>query len=264
MPETDNPEERWQDRKIYNRNIIQTYIDGLSYLKNFIPIPFKLDRDSMTRIEMVPAYITVREALANLLMHRDYFDTGIAAIRIFPNRIVFRNPGASLLSLEEMLAEAETAPRNPIIARVFRLIGWAETAGSGMYKMQTNWKKAGFPPLAIRNNYPRGWFTLELSKVKMQSEGTKKGSPSRQYQSTVPVGSTSQQYQSDEKTLRDRVFKVLKKQELSIREISKNLGQARTSGHLKIILQQLRAEGKIEYTLPEKPQSRLQKYRLVK
>jgi hypothetical protein len=56
---------------------------------------------------------------------------------------------------------------------------------------------------------------------------------------------------------------MLKKMPLSIKEISGNLGQSRTSGHLKLVLKQMRLDGIIEYTIPDKPNSRLQKYRLV-
>ena len=68
--------------------------------------------------------------------------------------------------MNEMIYEAETVPRNPVIARAFRLIGWAETAGSGMLKMQKNWQEAGFSAPVIRNNQPRYWFTLELEMKK--------------------------------------------------------------------------------------------------
>jgi ATP-dependent DNA helicase RecG len=115
---------------------------------------------------MVPSYITIREALANLLMHRDYFDTGIAVVRVFRDKIIFRNPGASLLSMAEILTESETLPRNPFIAKAFRLVGWAESAGSGILKIQNNWQEAGFPLPVIKNNHPRYWFTLELLKEK--------------------------------------------------------------------------------------------------
>lgn len=64
--------------------------------------------------------------------------------------------------MEEILTGAETAPRNPIIARAFRLAGWAELAGSGMLKIIAQWKEAGFVEPVIENNVPRGWFTLTL------------------------------------------------------------------------------------------------------
>ena len=46
-------------------------------------------------------------------------------------------------------------------------------------------------------------------------------------------------------------------------ELSKILGHKRVSGRLNIILKDLLGRGLIEYTVPEKPGSRLQKYRLT-
>ncbi|WP_080503351.1 Fic family protein [Candidatus Protochlamydia amoebophila] len=49
---------------------------------------------------------------------------------------------------------------------------------------------------------------------------------------------------------------------LSKSEISKNLGHKHISGGLKKALNQLLKQGKIVQTIPEKPNSRLQRYKL--
>ena len=46
-------------------------------------------------------------------------------------------------------------------------------------------------------------------------------------------------------------------------EISLVLGQKEVSGQLNKVIRELLAENRIEYTIPEKPNSRLQKYRLT-
>jgi len=58
------------------------------------------------------------------------------------------------------------------------------------------------------------------------------------------------------------VLKVLAAGPLSKAEISRLLGQKEVSGQLNTVIRRLRQEGLIEYTIPEKPNSRLQKYRL--
>jgi ATP-dependent DNA helicase RecG len=45
-------------------------------------------------------------------------------------------------------------------------------------------------------------------------------------------------------------------------ELSEKLGQREVSGQLNKVIRDLIAEGRVEYTLPDKPNSRLQKYRL--
>ena len=60
-----------------------------------------------------------------------------------------------------------------------------------------------------------------------------------------------------------KVLELLKSVPMSKTELSKNLGQKTVSGQLNEVVRQLVKEQLIEYTLPEKPRSRLQKYRLA-
>ncbi|MBU0995838.1 MAG: ATP-dependent DNA helicase [Proteobacteria bacterium] len=55
---------------------------------------------------------------------------------------------------------------------------------------------------------------------------------------------------------------LLSKNSYSKNELSQLLGQKQISGQLKKVLKELLDGEYIEYTIPEKPQSRLQKYRL--
>ncbi len=176
---------RWDDRKIYEENLIRTYFAAMDYMKKHVAVPFMMSEDGVSRTENVPQVIAVREALVNLLVHRDYFDNGQAAIRIYDDRIIFRNPGAAPFSIEEIMGGCESVPRNPDIARVFRLPGWAEIAGSGMMKIFDNWQAAGYVPPVVRNNDPTHWFTVELhEKVLGTEDSTRKTTQKSTYKTT--------------------------------------------------------------------------------
>ena len=69
--------------------------------------------------------------------------------------------------------------------------------------------------------------------------------------------------ESPEQQLRERLLNTLSKEPLGKSEISTKLGQKAVSGSLNQLIRQLIKEGVIEMTIPEKPNSRLQKYRLV-
>lgn len=61
-------------------------------------------------------------------------------IRVFSDRIEFMNPGRLPKDVESILREDFTQPRNPVIARIFRVIKLTETAGSGFDKMFRGWQ----------------------------------------------------------------------------------------------------------------------------
>ena len=50
---------------------------------------------------------------------------------------------------------------------------------------------------------------------------------------------------------------------MSKTELSSSLGQKRISGQLNKVIRLLLADGRIAYTIPDKPRSRLQHYRLT-
>ena len=60
-----------------------------------------------------------------------------------------------------------------------------------------------------------------------------------------------------------RVLGMLKRQSLSTIEISQRLGQKEISGQLNQVIRQLLAAHLVEYTITDKPTSKLQKYRLT-
>jgi ATP-dependent DNA helicase RecG len=82
----------------------------------------------------------LREALVNLLIHSDYFSPMKPRIRAFTNRIEFENPGALPRSINELMREEISVPRNPVLAKLFRTAKLCESAGYGFDKMLV-WKK---------------------------------------------------------------------------------------------------------------------------
>ena len=72
--------------------------------------------------------------------------------------------------------------------------------------------------------------------------------------SPVPV-----QYQS----LEERILALLSKEALPVSFISKQLRQKKVSGQLKVVLNKLLKDSLIAFTVPGKPNSRLQKYKLT-
>ena len=91
--------------------------------------------------------VAIVEALANFLIHRDYFVDDIGRITIFPDRLEFVNPGISVISPKVLLEANE--PLQPNYFRNQRLIEAMNKArlnqreGGGIIRLKEELRKNG-------------------------------------------------------------------------------------------------------------------------
>ncbi|OBX75441.1 hypothetical protein A9308_09670 [Moraxella atlantae] len=119
-----------------------------------LPKHFNLPPNSLTRADtpLLPQAV-VREAIVNMLMHRDYSVNRPSQINRFSDRIEFSNAGYSLKPIEKILEDQKGSElRNPIIAQVLYDLTLAETKGSGITIMNRGLKNAGLSPVIFKSN----------------------------------------------------------------------------------------------------------------
>ncbi len=142
-------------------------------------------------------------------------------------------------------------PKNPVIASFFRQIGQADELGSGMRKMMKYGKSyGGEDPQLMEGDVFR-----MIVKVP-EFDGEKAGAAAAR-EFAAPVGAQV------EAQVAMRILTACMDAPLSSGQIAAALGHKTLSGNLRKAFPVLREHGLIEYTLPEKPTSRLQKYRLT-
>lgn len=122
--------------------------------------------DSFRRKE-IPEYpvAALREALLNLLIHRDYFDGRTPSIiRMYDDRIQFLNPARfpADVTLETILSQHYPYHRNPKIADVFAKAGYVEKFGTGLERIRAELSRAGHPAPEV--DYSPLGFCLVLRK----------------------------------------------------------------------------------------------------
>ncbi len=103
-------------------------------------VNFKLTAEGFGE-ELSPGLKSIREALVNMLIHADYFSLACPRIRIFTNHIEYYNPGGFPKPIEELKGKDLSIPRNPILAKLFRMVKLAENAGYGLDNIENNWKE---------------------------------------------------------------------------------------------------------------------------
>ncbi len=122
IPEQDNI---WDSVQIILRRF-RTLVDA--------PIHIKEDGFATTDESQ---YNVLREALANMVMHCDHFDSLRSCIRVYTDHIEFMNGGCFPLPVKDIIGKVYSKLRNPTIAKLFRFVGIAENAGYGMNKLAT-------------------------------------------------------------------------------------------------------------------------------
>ncbi|MBX2985078.1 MAG: putative DNA binding domain-containing protein [Bacteroidia bacterium] len=121
-------------------NLWEAYFECFRRLRKTVDIQFQLTSEGFGE-ELSPGLNAVREVLVNMLMHADYYSTSCPRIRIFTNHIEFYNPGGLPKPLKELKEKDLSIPRNPILAKLFRMVKLAENAGYGFDKIESNWKR---------------------------------------------------------------------------------------------------------------------------
>ena len=165
------PEKRWDDREIFEENLIQTWLGLLEKFSRISEKPFSIDASTMRQGDNPPDYITFRESVINLLMHQDYGDhTRMPVIQFFFDRTIFKNPGDAFATKEELLEPGTKEVRNPTIVNAFRRIGLSDQAGTGIQSIFQSWTVLGNIPPTVNNNKSEKTFELILAKEKLLSE----------------------------------------------------------------------------------------------
>ncbi|MBU3915584.1 AAA family ATPase, partial [bacterium] len=167
-------------------------------------------------------------------------------------------PGILLpgLILED-LSQGISKIRNRVIARIFRVLNLIEQWGSGFPRIFDEAKKLKLQTPELKEIGTQIRFIVYLTDTGKKAEVESRaelGAESRA-ESRAESGAESEMAQ--------RILNQLAGGELSKKDMAGLFGKENPSGHLNKLIRNLVADGTIEYTIPEKPNSRLQKYRLT-
>jgi predicted HTH transcriptional regulator len=172
---------RWTDRFIsssgeWNGNIYDFY--GMAYNKLILnpcfKTPFKME--GIYRVDDTPVRKALREALANCLIHADYYGEGGVVIKNYRDNITIENPGVLRLTVEEAVSGGFSTPRNGVLMKMFNLIDVGERAGSGIPKVWKAWQDEGWgtPKLAEGlEGLERTTLVLPVKKIPIKNADKK-------------------------------------------------------------------------------------------
>ncbi len=191
----------------------------------------------------------LREAIINALIHSDYSQRG-APIRVsfFDDRIEIENPGILLsgMTIEDML-QGVSKIRNHVIARIFKELSLIEQWGSGVKRIFKEAEDLKLPKPQIIEIGMRVRMIIFLAEpINIVEPRLEPRLESRL-----------------ESELATNILLYLKNNDLSKSDLAKALGHQTISGELNKQIQVLLSHNLIVMTIPEKPNSRMQKYHLI-
>ena len=161
-------ETRWSDRVCsgdgnWSGNVFDFYFKIIDRMTSDVKRPFKLD-SKLLRVDDTPIHASLREALANALIHADYYGRcGIVVDKEF-RKITISNPGTFRISIDAAIAGGISDARNSRIFNMFSLIDVGERSGSGLCDLYNNWKEYGYKTPVLRETVDpdRSSLTLEI------------------------------------------------------------------------------------------------------
>ncbi len=203
------------------------------------PVDYELPREA------------VAEAIVNAVAHRDYTSNASVQVMLFADRLEIWNPGElpPQLTVDNLRRPHASIPRSPRIAEPLFLARYIEKAGTGTLDMISQCAQAGLPAPEFRQD--GGQFIQTLWRPKMADEldgteslGTKPGTksgPSRDQVKILAKASTG----------------------AALTELMTVLERTNRTKFRDQVIQPLMDQGLLEMTLPDKPTSSQQKYRLT-
>lgn len=114
------------------------------------------------REEQTPFHKSLRELLANALIHADYHGRRGIVIEKQYNTLTYRNPGGLRLSKAEAIAGGNSDARNVKIFNIFSLINVGERSGMGLSDLFARWQEAGYAQPTITETYDPDQVTVTV------------------------------------------------------------------------------------------------------
>lgn len=239
------------DRKDFRDDLLTDYENAFKFLQQHLKLKYEItDGGPRTEIPEIP-YEALRESLLNAIIHRDYAEEGARVmVEIYDDRVEISNPG-QLLFKKPQLGKASIS-RNPIIFDIFNRTGLVEKVGSGISRIKNAMKERELDVTFDTDDF----FIVTFQRLSIDDTLEQKRSElERQISDLNQIISVNQAL---------IILNICYDEILSAKEISKNMGHNRLHKSDKKELSELVANGLLAYTIPDKPRSPKQKYKITK
>lgn len=215
----------------------------------------------------------LREAVVNALVHRDYRSTGNVQIYIFKDRVEIVSPGGLPAGMTEADLGIKSIPRNPLLFGILHRMEAVEHIGSGIKRIRALCRDYGVtePRIEVSEHwfmvcFPRPEMQEGSDQTEMQPESQAKSGPSQDQVEAQEAQAVAQEAQVLTGGLQIWEFSLLRvcvDQDATGAKLLEAASYSSRTGNFKRGLEKLLNLGLLEMTIPDKPRSSKQRYRLT-
>lgn len=224
---------------------------GIRNQSNQAPIKYEIPR------------AVIAEAIVNAIAHREYYSNASVQVMLFADRLEITNPGSLTpeLNLEKLKTDHSSYPTNPKLAEVLYQAGYIERFGTGTGEIFRLTKEAGLKEPEI--NLEEGFkVTIWRPIVAITGQATGQATTTGTLRNIESTGQVTGQVTGQASEPIHKVVLVING-ELKRNEIQEALELKHRDYFMDNYLNPAMEQGYIEQTIPNKPTSPNQRYRLT-
>ncbi len=241
------------DRKEFTGDLYSTFEDCMVYLQaklNTALIPHARGRDEQLELPED----ALREALVNAIAHRDYQSTANVQVYVFRNRLEIVTPEGLPAGMREEDLGTKSVLRNPLLFGMFYRMGLAEQIGSGIRRIRQLCRdyEVAEPLIDVSDNWVTTTFARPVEHA--ADRGTRHATPQ------VPPKRPPRTPEVTPKV--SRLLRVISGA-MERQSLQEALGLKAEKNFRLLYLRPAIEAGWLEMTVPDRPRSSNQKYRLT-
>jgi predicted HTH transcriptional regulator len=243
------------DYKEFGGTVFQMADDAIDFVLSKISLSSG-DRSVSNQVETayeIPRAV-IAEALINAVAHRDYYSKASIQVSVFKDRIEIENPGSlpKELTIEQLKEPHSSYPHNPLLANCMFLTGAIERYGTGIPEMYALTAERGLKDPEFEEN-KTFVVTLWRPSAKVTAHDTAHDAA---HDTAHDTGYINLEH------MPHRLLWILEG-EMSRSEMMAKLELTHRTTFRENYINPCEENGWIEMTIPDKPQSKNQKYRLT-
>ena len=274
------------DRRDFHSDIPTMVDDAVAWILTKINVEFIIKHVRREERPELPEE-ALREAVANAVAHRDYRSTANVQVYVFKDRIEIVSPGGLPAGMTEADLGSKSMPRNPLLFGMLYRMDVVEHIGSGikrvrdlcrehgvaepMIDVSEHWVTVTFPRPAAQDSWETGnaaGVSPAVAERKAQEAQEAQDGAQRAQDGAAQAQDKAGQDgpESNGEGLQDWEIAMLKtcaEQPSTGRELLSASGYSTRTGNFKRALERHLAMNRLELTIPDKPRSSKQRYRLT-